>query len=123
MQLDHINISAPMDLLREVRDFYCAVLGLREGPRPDFSRPGYWLYAGDQPLVHLSESKVHYVSEQKGHLDHVAFRTTDLDALVARLESWGVSYTKVHVPERGMTQVFFSDPAGTGLEVNSGEQH
>ena len=31
MRLEHFNISGPMDLLEEVRDFYVHVVGLREG--------------------------------------------------------------------------------------------
>lgn len=117
MDLNHINISAPMELLEEVKAFYCRVLGLREGYRPNFSRRGFWLYEGDKPLVHLTESGVHYRSE-RGHLDHVAFQTEDLAAVVEGLEFLGVSYRKIHVPDTGITQLFFEDPAGTGLEVN-----
>ncbi|SDZ83640.1 VOC family protein [Microbulbifer marinus] len=121
MRLDHINISAPIDLLLEVRDFYCSVLGLREGHRPDFARSGFWLYADDQPLVHLVESNVHFESDSPHYLDHVAFRTENLNAVVDKLESLGVSYTKTHVPGGTMRQVFFRDPAGTGIEVNSNQ--
>ncbi len=119
MRLDHINISAPMDLLLEVRDFYCSVLGLVEGYRPAFSRRGFWLYAEDRPLVHLVECKVHFEGEAPGYLDHVAFQTADLDAVIGGLEARGVSYTKTHVPATNMAQLFFRDPAGTGIEVNS----
>lgn len=123
MQLDHINISAPIDLLQQVRDFYCAVLGLREGPRPNFSRRGFWLYAGDRPLVHLTESGVRFQSGSQGHLDHVAFRSGNLAGLVERLESSGVSYTKSHLPDSGMTQIFFTDPAGVRVEVNAVDEN
>jgi len=30
MQIDHINISAPAELLLKVRDFYCDVFGLTQ---------------------------------------------------------------------------------------------
>lgn len=119
MNIDHINISAPKDLLREVKYFYCTVLDLQEGYRPSSSRPGFWLYSGDRPLVHLTESKMHYGGEWRGYLDHVAFQTEDLAAVVEGLKLLGVSYRKTHVPDTGVTQLFFEDPAGTGLEVNS----
>jgi len=54
MQIDHINIKAPPALLEEVRDFYCEVLGLQEGARPEFASKGYWLYSAAGPIVHLS---------------------------------------------------------------------
>ena len=56
MQLDHINIRAPRDLIEQVKDFYGELLGMVEGPRPDFDSEGYWLYAGEKALIHLSVS-------------------------------------------------------------------
>ena len=49
MNIDHINISAPMDLLEQVRDFYCRVFGMEDGVRPSFNRRGFWLYAETNP--------------------------------------------------------------------------
>jgi catechol-2,3-dioxygenase len=118
MKIDHINISAPMRLLEQVRDFYCEIFGLEDGFRPAFSRPGFWLYADDKPLIHLIESNSHFASERPGYLDHVAFRLTGLVELVARLEAAKVSYRLSQRPELNMTQLFFKDPAGTGLEAN-----
>ncbi len=50
--LNHINIRATS--LEETRDFYAGVLGLEEGFRPPFPNPGYWMYAGDMPIIHIS---------------------------------------------------------------------
>lgn len=119
MQLDHINISAPMDLLEQVKDFYCAVLGFSEGPRPGMSRRGFWLYASGRAQIHLSDSGEGHKSREMGHLDHVAFRTADLAGVVRRLESQGISFRRSYRAEDGTTQLFFHDPAGTLLEVNS----
>lgn len=47
MHIDHINIAAPMELLEEVREFYCAVLDLNGGFRPKFSQRGFWLFFKD----------------------------------------------------------------------------
>ncbi len=85
MHLDHINIAAPFDLLEKVRDFYCAVLDLKVGFRPDFSDRGFWLYSDDKPLVHLSERSERQPSRQPGALDHVAFRSSGLAAMKNRL--------------------------------------
>jgi catechol 2,3-dioxygenase-like lactoylglutathione lyase family enzyme len=118
VNIDHINISAPLPLLEQVRDFYCAIFGLEDGFRPAFSRRGFWLYAEDRALIHLIESEDHFASEQPGYLDHVAFRLTGLAGLIARLDARAVQYRLSQRPELGMTQVFFTDPAGTGLEAN-----
>jgi catechol 2,3-dioxygenase-like lactoylglutathione lyase family enzyme len=118
VQIDHINIAAPFELLERVRDFYCAVLGLEDGFRPDFTFRGFWLYSGDKPLVHLSERSDRQAAHQPGHLDHVAFRSSGLGALKSQLASHGIDYRSGYIAEFNMTQLFFRDPAGTGLEVN-----
>ena len=38
---------------KPTRDFYRNILGLEVGFRPDLNFPGYWLYCGDVPVVHL----------------------------------------------------------------------
>jgi glyoxylase I family protein len=118
MQIDHINIKTPQSLMDEVRDFYCAVLGLEEGFRPSFPTEGHWLYSKDRPLVHLSLGPEQTVDGRCGYLDHVAFQASDLDEFLARLEAHGIRYRSSHVPVLELTQLFFDDPAGNGLEVN-----
>jgi catechol 2,3-dioxygenase-like lactoylglutathione lyase family enzyme len=118
MQIDHINIKAPQALLEEVREFYCAVLGLKEGFRPDFSTAGFWLYADDQPIVHLSFGEEKPAPKASGYLDHVAFQANGLEDFVSRLDDRGIAYRSSFIPELSVTQLFFRDPAGTGLEVN-----
>jgi RimJ/RimL family protein N-acetyltransferase/catechol 2,3-dioxygenase-like lactoylglutathione lyase family enzyme len=116
VNLDHINISAPMDLLERVKDFYCLLFAMEEGFRPQFSGEGFWLYSGDRPLIHLSEQNSDCGG--RGCLDHVAFRSDDVAPIERRLESLGVDYRSNYVQELDMTQIFFTDPAGTGVEVN-----
>jgi catechol 2,3-dioxygenase-like lactoylglutathione lyase family enzyme len=118
MRLDHINIRAPRGLIDRVRAFYRELLGLVEGPRPDFGSEGHWLYADGQALIHLSVGPGGPESDSPGHLDHVAFQSGGLDAFRARLESMEVPFRTNHIPELDMTQVFFTDPAGIGIEVN-----
>jgi catechol 2,3-dioxygenase-like lactoylglutathione lyase family enzyme len=44
--------------LAATRDWYVKVLGMREGPHPDFKFPVVWLYLGDKDAIH-AESGVH----------------------------------------------------------------
>lgn len=118
MHIEHFNISAPKDLIEQLKEFYCDVFELVEGFRPAFSRSGYWLYSGENALVHLTESTEHYPLEKPSYFDHITFQTTGLSCLLSKLEFLGVKYETDHLPEIGMTQVFFKDPAGTGLEAN-----
>ena len=117
MQLDHFNIAAPLDRIEACRIFYVNVLGFEVGYRPAFERRGYWLYAAGVPAIHLIESERHEPG-QGGFLDHIAFRSTGLAAVEASLEANAVPYRRSTIPELGMTQLFFTDPAGTGLELN-----
>lgn len=119
MHIDHINISAPMVLLQELRDFYCHVLDLNDGSRPSFSSAGFWLYSGSKAIIHLSESREHEGAGQQGFFDHFAIRAQNLAKVTDKLDAIGVPYRKVHLTDIGLHQVFFKDPSGTGVEVNS----
>jgi catechol 2,3-dioxygenase-like lactoylglutathione lyase family enzyme len=118
MNLDHINIKAPAEIMEEEKRFFCEILGLQEGYRPDFSSKGYWLYSGDQPIVHLSQGEQVLPAEPQSYLDHVALRTTQLSDLLQRLQDAGIEYSSNHVSQLGMTQIFLQSPSATGIEVN-----
>jgi catechol 2,3-dioxygenase-like lactoylglutathione lyase family enzyme len=122
MILHHINIKAPAALMEEEKRFFCELLGLREGDRPDFSSKGHWLYSGDQAIVHLSLSEQHFPNERQGYFDHVAFQTSELADLLQRLDSAGIKYSSNHLSQLGMTQVFLKSPSATGIEVNCLDQ-
>ncbi len=118
MKLDHINISSPYELLVEVREFYCDILGLVEGYRPEFEKRGFWLYANDQALIHLFESASHTSTENFGYLDHVAFSHTGINDFIKGLQSSEVAFRTSYISDLDLTQVFLYDPAGVKLEVN-----
>ena len=118
MNIDHINISAPAELLEKVKIFYCEVLGLKVGFRPKLSSKGFWLYAGKSALIHLVESNAHFRNEKPGYLDHFALRTNGLADMLERLETHQVDHRIKHIPDTGMTQIFCKDPSGTGVEIN-----
>jgi len=63
-QLDHVNIRT--NNLAEMVRWYSEVLGLHSGPRPDFPFGGAWMYLGDQPVVHLVEILVLFLSLSLG---------------------------------------------------------
>jgi catechol 2,3-dioxygenase-like lactoylglutathione lyase family enzyme len=117
--LDHINIATAR--LGETRDFFVQVLGLEEGPRPTVDAPGYWLYAGDRPLVHLMG--LDPVADRAGavaSLDHFAFEVADLSTAKARLAAHGVQFREGMVL-RGRGQLFLKDPNGVRIELGGPE--
>jgi catechol 2,3-dioxygenase-like lactoylglutathione lyase family enzyme len=77
--LHHYNLRAERELLDTLRDFYCATVGLQVGRRPPFQSFGYWLYAGGNAVLHLSEARPgeKRVSNVATTFDHVAFDCTD----------------------------------------------
>jgi len=52
--IEHFLIAA--DDIEKTGEWYSRVLGLREGPHPDFGFPVKWLYAGDVDVVHIGPS-------------------------------------------------------------------
>lgn len=125
-KLEHYLILA--EDLEATRDFYVDVLGLEPGERPPFPFPGYWLYAGGAPCVHLAslagnQAQAEYLGEREtsastGALDHVAFTASGLGETLAHLESRGIEMRRRTVPEQGSHQVFVRDPNGITIELN-----
>lgn len=117
--LHHYNIRALREQLPAIRDFYIEILGLEEGFRPAFRTFGHWLYAGDQPVVHLTaDESSPSAAESLCTIDHVAFACSDFDAMCRKLKSANVEYTLAEVPGEGIRQVLFLDPLGNGIELS-----
>jgi catechol 2,3-dioxygenase-like lactoylglutathione lyase family enzyme len=114
--LDHINIrTADLD---GTRSFFCDLLGLSVGWRPAFSFPGFWLYSGEQAVVHIVGVEAPFPGSKGAALDHAAFTVDDFEAAKARLDAAGVSYRETATPEGGTRQLFFSDPNGVVIELD-----
>ncbi|MGH6616460.1 VOC family protein [Sphingomonas sp.] len=99
------------------RAFLEAVLDLKPGYRPDFSFPGYWLYAGDAPVVHLIPGDGGQIDRGGEAIDHVGFRLTDYDAYRRKLKALHVSYSQMELPELGERRLFVRTPTGILLEL------
>jgi catechol-2,3-dioxygenase len=116
---DHYNLRASREILEELKAFYCDVVGLTVGERPPFRRFGYWLYAGDRPVLHLSES----APEETRSRDvvttfaHAAFNCTGRGQYERKLKERGIVYRTAQVPQLAIEQLFFRDPAGNGVEL------
>ncbi|GLU33964.1 VOC family protein [Trinickia caryophylli] len=116
----HCNLRADRATLDALRDFYVDIVGLSIGERPPFSHYGYWLYIGDQAVLHLSEARP---NEQRlphaaGTFDHVAFSSVGHAEFEAHLRARGIAYRSATVPGARQKQIFFKDPTGNGVELN-----
>ena len=122
--LNHYTIKV-RDLER-TKDFYEEVVGLTVGERPPLPFPGYWLYCGDIPTVHL----IGYRAEDQaiddapakpastGRLDHIAFSCSGLKEMRTNLEQHGIKFDERVLPKFNMTQLFYLDPDGISVECN-----
>jgi catechol-2,3-dioxygenase len=117
---NHYNLRAPRELLDRLREFYCDVVGLTPGPRPAFRSFGYWLYAGERDLLHLSEAAPGEIRATRvaTTFDHAAFSCTDPAGMEQRLIERQIKYKVSFVAATGIKQIFFEDPAGNGIELN-----
>jgi len=122
LSINHIQLVAEKDLVIQLRDFYCDVVGLSEGFRPAFERFGFWLYIGDKDVVHLITPKEgDGRSPQKSSFDHVAFKTGDYKGVLKRLMSLNISFEEKLIPGMAAHQIFLRDPAGNRVELNFDE--
>ena len=123
-KLDHINIRTA-DLAATTR-FYAEVLGMVDGFRPPFDFPGAWIYAGDSPVIHVTDiskgSPRHpangVIPDGTGMVDHFALLGDDPDGLRARLKRAGIAFREQLVPRSSILQIFFKDPNGITIEIN-----
>jgi catechol-2,3-dioxygenase len=115
----HYNFRLERALMEKVRDFYVQIVGMTVGPRPAVGIHGFWLYAGDQDVLHLAEedSRDKRRSGSEMTFDHVALNCTDWPSQRRRLVAHAVPFVEQTDPEIGRLQVFFRDPAGNGVEL------
>jgi catechol 2,3-dioxygenase-like lactoylglutathione lyase family enzyme len=119
LSINHIQLVAEKDLVIQLRDFYCDVVGLSEGFRPPFERFGFWLYIGDKDVVHLITPKNgDGRSSQKSSYDHVAFRAGNYRSVFKKLKTLNIPFEEKPIPGMSANQIFLRDPAGNRVELN-----
>ena len=132
LEFHHINfVSEDVDRLH---DFYTQVLGLYDIPIQSFPRPdatsssgydGKIRFATDGNMqMHLATKDL-TVAFKNGEVinpierGHIAFRTDDITAFMAILDSKGVHYSDYGTAfAKEWHQVFFQDPEGNVIEVH-----
>jgi len=118
-QLHHVTVRT--DDLEATRAFYREVLGLQDGWRPDLGFPGYWLYCGNQPTIHLVPPGFEVgggAGEETGNLDHVAFLAEDSAAMRKKLIARGTTFRERYIPDGNRCQIFLFDPNQVLIELN-----
>ena len=119
LSINHIQLVAEKDLVIQLRDFYCDVVGLTEGFRPVFERFGFWLYIKDKDVLHLITPKEgDGRSLHKSSFDHVAFKTANYQDVLKKLQSLSIPFEEKPIPDMKAHQIFLRDPAGNRVELN-----
>ena len=113
--LNHINIHTS-DIEKTIK-FYKNILNMKEGFRPAFKIPGAWLYAGENPIIHLIKKK-NNGKNLNSPIDHIAFEASNFEETKKHLEKAKYNFSFADVPETGVKQIFLSDPNGVNIELN-----
>ena len=122
--LNHFTIQ--VHDLEATKDFYTDIVGLTVGDRPPLNFPGYWLYCGGVPTVHLIGHRAENEPipdapsdpAKTGRLDHIAFACEGLKDMKVNLEGHKIKYDERVLPRLNMTQLFYYDPDGIAVECN-----
>jgi catechol 2,3-dioxygenase-like lactoylglutathione lyase family enzyme len=114
--MNHFTITA--ENREATLGFYCGLLGLHEGHRPDLGFPGAWLYAGgEQAVLHIYWDRP-MPATRTGVIDHLAFSARGLAAMKGRLDAAGQRYELRQQAGAGTWQLFTHDPNGAKVELD-----
>lgn len=117
MTLDHITIRTTD--LPASRHFFESLFDLVERPRPRAicHIPGYWLFAGSEPIVHLIGSSGSGYNRAANAIDHAALRIDDYADFRSRLDVTGTAYSTMELPELSERRLFLHAPGGPLIEA------
>jgi catechol 2,3-dioxygenase-like lactoylglutathione lyase family enzyme len=115
-RLDHVNLRTAN--LEGLVRFYTDALGLEQGERPPLGFPGAWMYAGQQPVIHLVGVAEPPQPEGALRLEHFAFSASGLGDFLARLARLGVECKQSRQVGTGNVVLNLRDPDGNRLHVD-----
>ena len=117
--IDHYNLRSDEKMIETLKNFYINIVGLKLGYRPPFKSKGYWLYAKEKDVLHLSSSKdnIKNLINIDSTLDHVSFSANDKIFFMETLKKNNIVFKERYIPEINIDQLFFKDPAGNGIEL------
>ncbi len=122
------------------RDWFCKNLGFRDGFHPDFGFPVYWLYLGDQDVLHIGQARhsnkqdnylrtptdkdgIDYAPAAgvlgSGRIDHFCINCDDLEGVISMLNKNGVEFSERIAHNSHVYQLFMREPInGIKIELN-----
>jgi catechol 2,3-dioxygenase-like lactoylglutathione lyase family enzyme len=115
MEIDHVTLRTSD--IEGTRKFIENLLGLKVGYRPPFPFAGYWLYRGQDPIVHLIPGGGQPVGREAETIDHIGFRLDGYDDFRARLDRDAIAYSTMDLPDLGERRLFVRTPGGILIEL------
>jgi catechol 2,3-dioxygenase-like lactoylglutathione lyase family enzyme len=111
--IEHVQLAMPPNGEDSARDFYGAVLGLTEKPKPPrlAERGGVW-FEQDELKIHLGVESDFRPAKKA----HPALLVTGLDELIRRCEQAGAAVVWDE-PLEGYRRAYVNDPFGNRIEL------
>ena len=121
------------------RDWFVNNLGFRDGYHPEFGFPVYWLYIGDQDVMHIGKARhsehqdtylktpsdlegVDYAAAGapgSGRIDHLCLNCEGIEEFIDRLTANGVDFSERKAHNSNLYQLFMREPInGIKVELN-----
>src|SRR3546814_4897196 len=120
------------------RDWFCKNLGFREGYHPEFGFPVYWLYIGEQDVIHIgkarhSEHQDTYLKTPSdkegqdysaagalgsGRIDHICLNSEGIEEFIERLTANGVEFSERKAHNSNLYPLFMREPIN-GINVET----
>jgi catechol 2,3-dioxygenase-like lactoylglutathione lyase family enzyme len=121
------------------RDWFCDNLGFRNGYHPEFGFPVYWLYIGEQDVIHIGKARhsahqdvyLKTPSDQEGvdyaaagvpgsgRIDHLCLNCEGIEEFIERLTRNGVEFSERKAHNSNLYQLFMREPVnGIKVELN-----
>ena len=121
------------------RDWFVNNLGFRNGYHPEFGFPVYWLYIGEQDVIHIGKAR--YSQHQdtylktptdkkgvdysaagtlgSGGIDHLCLNCEGIEDFIGRLTENGVEFSERKAHNSNLYQLFMREPInGIKVELN-----
>lgn len=97
--------------------FYQDALGLKSGPRPNFSFPGAWIYIDKDPIIHLVGVDEECASVEP-KIEHFAIQASGLKEVIENLNARGIKHTLDPVPGYPIVQINLADIDGNHIHID-----
>ena len=122
IRFDHVSLSAKDP--EGMKDFLVSLLGLTLGQRANLPFAGYFLYAGDQDLVHIfgrdeSSDEQSLNSSSQNIVHHVSFSSDDYEETMHRIQKLGAAFKINEMPDSDMKQIFVHAPESLLIEIQA----